>query len=392
MIYLDNAATTLHKPDCVIDAVCTAMHTIGNSARGVHGGSLDAARTIYEARLKIARFFGCPDETGVVFTSNVTESLNIVISGLINEGDHVITTDLEHNSVLRPLYRLENERGVSLSFVRADNCGRIDYSELENLIRNDTKAIVTTHVSNLTGNGLDVARIGQIAHKHGLFYIVDAAQSAGSIPINMERDKIDVVCFTGHKGLYGPQGTGGICVMPGISVRPFKVGGTGVQSYLKTQPVEMPVRLEAGTMNAHGIAGLSTAIDYINRVGVGAIHEHEANLARRFYEAMRDTEGVTVYGDYEPDDGSRQATGDFWSTRGAIVAVNIRDYDSAEVADILAMDYDIATRAGAHCAPRMHEALGTTDRGAVRFSFSYFNTEEEVDSAITAVRELAQAN
>ena len=375
MIYLDNAATTLHKPETVIEAVAQAMRTAGNSARGVHGGSLDASRIIFEARMKIAQFFNCPDPTGVVFTYNVTESLNIAVSGLFGEGDHIITTELEHNSVLRPLYRLESERGALLSIVKADRDGCINYDDLEKLIRPETKAIVTTHISNLTGNMLDVARIGKIAHEHGLIYIVDAAQSAGTIRIDMQQMNIDVLCFTGHKGLYGPQGTGGLCVMPGIAIRPLKVGGTGVQSYLKTQPEDMPVHLEAGTINAHGIAGLSAALDFLNETGVEKIHDHEMCLTRKFYKAMCKLDGVKVYGDHTSD-------------RGAIVAINVRDYDSAEVADYLMQECGIATRAGAHCAPLMHQALGTVDQGAVRFSFSWFNTQDDIDAAIEAVRQL----
>lgn len=377
MIYLDNAATTIHKPETVIEAVTEAMRHVGNSARGTHAGSLDAARIIFETRMKIASLFGCPDPTRVAFTCNITESLNIAINGLFSEGDHVITTMLEHNSVLRPLYRLEKERGIELSIVPADENGCICYDDFEKMIRPNTRAIVTTHISNLTGNMLDIARIGKIAHAHDLLYIVDAAQSAGNILIDMAAMDIDVLCFTGHKGLYGPQGTGGLCVMPGVQIRPFKVGGTGVQTYLKKQPEDMPVRLEAGTMNAHGLAGLSAAVDFINEAGVEEIHRHEMELMQLFYKEVKEIDGVTVYGDFSGD-------------RGAIVTINIRDYDSSEVSDCLMQDYEIATRPGAHCAPLMHEALGTTDQGAVRFSFSWFNTKDEVLDAIKAVRELSE--
>ena len=386
MIYLDNAATTIHKPESVIEAVAGAMRTVGNSARGAHAGSLDAARVIFETRMKCAQLFNCPDPAQAAFTSNVTESLNIAITGLLNRGDHVITTDLEHNSVLRPLYRLETEGVIRLSFVRADRQGRIDYDDFEELIEPDTRMIVTTHVSNLTGNMLDISRIGSIAHEHGLLYVVDGAQSAGNIPIDMQEMNLDVLCFTGHKGLYGPQGTGGLCVMPGIDIRPFKVGGTGVQTYLKTQPEDMPVRLEAGTMNAHGLAGLSAAVDFINETGVEQIHRHEMELTRLFFREMKKIDGVKVYGDFSCFDSEAGAE----RGRGAIVCINIRDYDSSEVSDWLMQEWEIATRPGAHCAPRMHEALGTTDQGAVRFSFSWFNTEEEVLTAVQAVRELAK--
>ena len=378
MIYLDNAATTLHKPPQVMDAVVRAMTAMGNAARGAHGGALEASRAVYAARVKLAKLFGCPRPDHVVFTANSTEALNLAISGILRPGDHVVTTDCEHNSVLRPLYRLEEERGVTLGIVPADRLGRVDYGAFERLVGPQTRAVVCTHASNLTGNVLDLARIGGTAHRQGALLVVDASQTAGAIPIDMEAMHIDVLCFTGHKGLMGPQGTGGLCIRPGVEIAPWKVGGSGVHSYDRHQPQEYPTRLEAGTLNSHGIAGLSAALDFISEVGVAAIEEKERALMDRFYRAVSATEGVTVYGDFSQ------------ARRSAIVTLNIRDYDSAAVSDELSESYGIATRPGAHCAPRMHEALGTTDRGAVRFSFSWFNTEDEVDAAIRAVRELAE--
>lgn len=377
MIYLDNAATTLRKPQPVIDAVTAALCSLGNSSRGSYQSALSAARTIYEARCRVAAFFGCTQPDRVIFTANVTEALNIALSGLFQPGDHVISTDLEHNSVLRPLYRLETEGGVSLSFVPADRRGCVDYAAFERLIRPQTRAIVCTHASNLTGNLLDLTAIGRIAKAHGLLLIVDAAQTAGCIPIDMEAMGIDVLCFTGHKGLMGPQGTGGLCLREGVEIRPWKVGGSGVQSYSRTQPEQYPTRLEAGTLNGHGIAGLSAALDYLNEVGLSAVQAKEAALMRRFYDGLRAVDGVTVYGDFDAP------------KRAAIVALNIRDYDSGSVADELSEVYGIAVRPGAHCAPRMHRALGTEERGAVRFSFSWFNTEAEIDTAVRAVKEIA---
>ena len=378
MIYLDNAATTRQKPPQVIDAVVNAMTTMGNAARGAHGSALQASRAVYDARCKLAKLFGCPRADHVVFTCNSTEALNIAICGTLSPGDHVISTDLEHNSVLRPLYRLEAERHVSLSFVPADRQGRPDMSAFESLIRPETRAIVCTHASNLTGNMVDIARVGAVTRAHGLLFIVDASQTAGAAPIDMEAMGIDILCFTGHKGLMGPQGTGGLCIREGVEIRPWKVGGSGVQSYSRTQPEEYPTRLEAGTLNSHGIMGLSAALDFIRDTGVEAIGRHERDLMRRFYDGVSAIEGVTVYGDFSREE------------RGAIVALNIRDYDSGEIADALSQSYDIATRPGAHCAPRMHQALGTVEQGAVRFSFSWFNTREEVDAAVAAVRELAE--
>ena len=378
MIYLDNAATTLHKPPQVMEAVLHAMITMGNAARGAHGGALEASRTVFGTREKLARLFSCRRADHVVFTANSTEALNIAINGTIHRGDHVISTDCEHNSVLRPLYRLEAERGVELAFVPADRQGRVDYSDFERLMRPNTRAVVCTHCSNLTGNIMDLERISDIAHRHGALLLVDASQTAGTVPIHMEALGVDVLCFTGHKGLMGPQGTGGLCIRPGVEIAPWKVGGSGVHSYDRHQPMEYPTRLEAGTLNSHGIAGLSAALDVILERGVEDIQRAEHALMQRFYEGVRDIPGVTVYGDFSVPE------------RCAIVALNIRDYDSSAVSDELTVTYGIATRPGAHCAPRMHKALGTTEQGAVRFSFSFYNTEQEVDAAIAAVRAIAE--
>lgn len=377
MIYLDNAATTLHKPQQVIDAVVHAMQSMGNCARGTHEEALDAARTVYDARVRLASLFGCPRVDHVAFTANSTEALNMAINGLIDPGDHVISTDLEHNSVLRPLYRLEAEHGAELSFVPADKLGNVDYADFERLMKPNTRAVVCTNASNLTGTVLDIERIAKTAHSHGALVIVDASQTAGCWPIDMKKMGIDVLCFTGHKGLMGPQGTGGICVKEGIEIRPFKVGGSGVQSYSRTHPAEYPTRLEAGTLNGHGIAGLGAAAKFISETGVENIHAKERSLMLRFYEGVKNIEGVTVYGDFTKD-------------KTAIVALNIRDYESGEVSYELSQGYGIATRPGAHCAPRMHKALGTAEVGAVRFSFSFYNTEKEIDEAVRAVAELAK--
>ena len=376
MIYLDNAATTLHKPPQVVKAVADALQSMGNSARGTHAGSMAASHTVYDTRVKLAKLFGCPRADRVAFTANVTEALNIAVNGLIGRGDHVITTDCEHNSVLRPLYRLADEQGVEVSFVPADRQGNLDYDAFERLMRPHTRAIVCTHASNLTGNLTDLARVSAVAKAHDVLLIVDAAQTAGAYPIDMTALGIDVLCFTGHKGLMGPQGTGGLCVREGLTLRHWKVGGSGVQSYSRTHPTQMPTCLEAGTLNGHGIAGLSAALDFIAEVGVDAIHDRETALMRRFYEGVKDVPGITVYGDF-----SRR--------RMAIVTLNIGDYESGAVSDALSEEYGIATRPGAHCAPRMHQALGTEQQGAVRFSFSWFNSEQEIDAAIQAVRELA---
>ena len=377
MIYLDNAATTRPKPPSVAEAVAAAMNDYGNSGRGTHPEALEAARSIYGVRQALAALFGCSRADRVAFTPNSTMALNIAISGLLGAGDHVISTDLEHNSVLRPLYRLRAQGGV-VDFVPADRQGRIDYEDFERLLRPNTKAVVCTHGSNLTGNLLDIRAIGRFAKEHGLLLVVDASQTAGVFDIDMEAMGIDVVCFTGHKSLLGPQGTGGLCIAPGVDIRPFKVGGTGVQTYLPQQPPQYPTRLEAGTLNGHGIAGLSAALDYLEETGLETIRSHEQALARQFYEGVSAIPGVTVYGDFTTWD------------RAPVVSLNIRDYDSSQVSDVLAEQFSIATRPGAHCAPRLHRALGTMAQGAVRFSFGWFNTEEETQAAIAAVRSVAE--
>lgn len=377
MIYFDNAATTLHKPPEVIEAVVHAMTTSGNASRGTHTGSLAASRTVYETRKKIADFFHCSRADHVIFTSNSTEALNIAICGTLGKGDHIISTDLEHNSVLRPLYHLE-EQGASLTFLSANKKGCIDYDDFKRSIKPNTKAIVCTHASNLTGNVLDIERIGHIAKAHNLLFIVDASQSAGCIEINMETMNIDILCFTGHKGLLGPQGTGGLCIHESVEIRPFKRGGSGIHSYEKGQPQAYPSRLEAGTLNSHGIAGLCAAINYINTITIPVIAKKEQELLWHFYKGICNIPEIHIYGDFDTKE------------RAAILSLNIEGYDSGTVSDLLSQEYDIATRPGAHCAPRMHQALGTTETGAVRFSFSSFNTMEEVETAIRALKELVE--
>jgi selenocysteine lyase/cysteine desulfurase len=253
----------------------------------------------------------------------------------------------------------------------------LDLADLESAVNSKTKAIVCTNGSNLTGNYVDIKKIGRIAKKHGLLFIVDASQTAGVFPIDVQEMQIDVLCFTGHKSLLGPQGTGGMYVREGLEVRPLKSGGSGVQTYSKIHPSDMPTALEAGTLNGHGIAGLHAALEYLNKEGIDKIRAREQELMRRFYEGIKEIPGVKIYGDFSSGE------------RCPIVALNIGDYDSSEVSDALLTEYDISTRPGAHCAPLMHEALGTVEQGAVRFSFSHYNTEEEIDTAIRAIRELS---
>ena len=376
MLYLDNAATTLQKPPCVIDAMTEAMNWAGNAARGVNAASLGAARIVTEARKELADFFDFDVPNRVCFTSNATEALNTAIKGFFQKGDHVITTTMEHNSVLRPLFCLQDEGVIRLTVVAADEKGRISYEELEQSVREETRAIVISHASNVTGNVNDLVRIGEICRRNHLALIVDAAQTAGCIPISMKQMNIAILCFTGHKGLMGPQGTGGLLVREDIKLKPLKEGGSGIHSYDRRQPKDYPEHLEAGTLNTHGIAGLLAGIRFLKHTGVEQIGSQEVALAQAFYEQMRELPNVKLYGDYVGE-------------RTGIVTLNIEGYDSGEVSDELMERFDIATRSGAHCAPLAHQALGTVDTGAVRFSFSCFQTMEDVQLAAAAVRTLA---
>lgn len=375
MIYMDNAATTIHKPEPVKAAVLAAMDSFGNAGRGASEPALNASRVIYETREKLARFFHGADASRIVFTANSTESLNIAIKGLLSPGDHVITTVLEHNSVLRPLYECR-ERGVELTILDCDEKGNISYEDMEAAVKENTKAVVCTHASNLTGNMIDLERVGAITRKKEILLVADASQTAGVYPVDVQKMGIDVLCFTGHKGMLGPQGTGGMYVRPGLVIRPLLSGGSGVDTYNPRHPDLMPTALEAGTLNGHGIAGLGAAVSWLEEKGLDALRETELKRMRQFYEGVSRIPEVTVYGDFSSD------------RRCPIVSLNIGDYDSSEVSDELSVTYGIVTRPGAHCAPLMHRALGTTGQGAVRFSFSHYNTEEEVETAVQAIKEL----
>lgn len=380
MIYLDNASTSFHKPDCVFTAVMEAMHQAGNSGRGSSGEAMEASRLIFDTRCRIAEMFEADGPECVAFTSNATEALNTALFGVLHPGDgpvHAIATEMDHNSVLRPLYALE-KKGLELTVLPADRKGRISLTDMEAAIRPETKVIVCTHASNLTGNRNDIHAIGEIAKKHDILFVADAAQTAGVFPISMKKDQIDILCFSGHKGLMGPQGTGVICVRPGVKVEPLKVGGSGILTFQKEHPSDMPEALEAGTLNSHGIAGLRAALGWIQETGIDRIRQREQDLMMRFYEQVKTISGVTVYGDFSQKD------------RSPVVTLNIMGMGSSELSMILGEDYGISTRSGGHCAPLMHQALGTEKTGAVRFSFSCFNTEEEVDEAARAVKEIAE--
>lgn len=377
MIYFDNAATTLQKPVEVIEAVQKALLTLGNAGRGAHAPTLQAARTVYDTRVKLAKLFNIANPAQIAFTCNATEALNIAIQGLFKAGDHVLSSEAEHNSVLRPLY-LQESAGVEVSFLPLDACGRIDYADLENKVQANTKAIVINHASNVTGNVNDLQKLSAIAKRHKLLLVVDASQTAGTLPIDVQTMGIDVLCFTGHKGLLGPQGTGGIYVGENVKLPSLKVGGSGVHSFDKVHPQMMPTLLEAGTLNGHGLAGLNAAVSFLLETGVDKVHFHEMKLLRHFVDGIKNLPKVKLYGDF----GSAE--------RVALVSLNIGEMDAGLVSDILWEDYGICVRAGAHCAPLVHQHFGTEKQGMVRFSFGYFNALEEVDVAIKAIKEIAE--
>ncbi len=378
MIYLDNAATTLVKPPAVKAAVAEALESFGSVGRGVHASSLAAGSAVYEARRRLAELFDAPSPAQVAFALNVTEALNTALCGLAMPGDHVITTAASHNSVLRPLFRLRDQGVIELDVAPIRPDGSLDYAAFEDLFRPSTKLVALTHASNLTGDIYDLACLAALVHAHDARIVVDAAQTAGTWPISQRALDVDVLAFTGHKGLFGPQGTGGLCVAEGVQIRPLVVGGAGMHSFDETHPTTMPERLEAGTLNAHGIAGLGAGVAFVQQEGLERIVAHDQRLAKRFREGARAIPGVRLLGGGE-------------GAQCAIVALTLGEADSAQVSDLLSYEFGIATRAGAHCAPLMHKALGTAEQGAVRFSFSFFNTEKEVDQALCALDQIARA-
>ena len=367
MPYFDNAATSFPKPLQVTEAMQKALATFGNPSRSAHAAALNAARALAEARSEVGALFGCPHPERVVFTKNVTEALNIAIASLPG---HIVTSEAEHNSVLRPVYHKKD-----YTFVPVDAKGRVDAEAVKSAVREDTAGVVLAHASNLTGNPAPIAEVGAFCREKGIVFVVDTAQTAGLFPIDMQALSIDALCFTGHKSLYGPQGTGGLCLSERFNPEPLLRGGTGSRSYDLEQPDFLPDRLEAGTLNGHGIAGLLAGVQYVAEKGEELLQKAR-EMERRFYGLVKDREGMVFYGDYETEG------------RAPLVTFNLEGYSSGELASELSERYDIAVRSGTHCAPLLHRRFGTEKRGSVRFSFSHFNTEEEVRLAAQAVREL----
>lgn len=380
MIYLDNAATSYYKPKSVIDSVVYAIENGGNAFRGVNKTSLKSGEEIFEARNTVANFFNAVDGANVIWTSNITMSLNTVIKGYFKKGDHVITTVMEHNSVLRPIYQME-KNGLEYTIVGLDNnlpkeYGFINYDDIDKSFKPNTKAVIITNASNLTGNIVDIKKVSEIAHKHGAIIIVDTAQSAGSIKIDMKDFGIDILCFTGHKSLLGIQGIGGIVLSKDFEIEPLVSGGTGIKTFETKQPEYYPEHLEAGTLNKPGILSVSAGIKYINEIGLESIYNKEKELNSYFNEELKKIKNVKIYG--LPD----------INLRVGITSIIIDGYSSGEISDYLNEKYEIITRSGGHCAPLLHKAMGTVDSGLVRFSFSHNNTIVEVETALEAIRNI----
>ena len=380
MIYFDNASTSYPKPAGVIAAMGDVLaRGCFNVNRGSYAGAYAMAELVFEAREKLAALFDCPGGRQVVFTGGITQSINIALKGLLRAGDHVVTTQMEHNAVLRPLAQLRAQ-GVHVDTARCGKDGLLDLSDMAAKITVHTKLVVMTHASNVCGSILPIRAVGALCRERGALLLVDSAQTAGVLPISMRQDHIDILAFAGHKGLLGPQGIGGLVLSQQIAeqMTPLIAGGTGSHSHSTDMPTELPDRLEAGTPNLPGIAGLSAALDELHRVGVGAIHAREMHLLGRLTDGLCGVDGVALLGPKCAAD------------KCALAALDFPSLDNADVSTQLDEAYGIMTRCGLHCAPEAHRALGTFPRGVVRCSIGHQNTESEVDQLIRAVTQIAR--
>jgi cysteine desulfurase family protein len=380
MIYLDNGATTFPKPKVVTDKIMECyLGYAGNPGRSGHKLAMKMDLEIYETREKICKLINGTEVLNVIFTFNATDSLNLAIKGVLEEGAHVITTSMEHNSVLRPLNQLRKEGKIELSIVYADDKGYIDPQKIFEALTPNTKMIVTTHMSNVFGTIVDIKAIGDFCKENNILYLVDASQSIGVLDIDVQEMNIDLLAFPGHKALFGPMGTGALYIKEGIIVKPLKEGGTGSYSHSIDQPDLYPDSLESGTPNGVGIIALGKGIDFINEVGLENIRNHEMSLKNHFIELLKDNEDVILYGTLD-------------DRQGAVVSLNVKDMDSSEISYILSDEFDIYTRPGFHCAPLAHKTMGTEELGAIRFSFGYYNTLEEVEKTVEALLNIIERN
>ena len=378
MIYMDNAATTYPKPEAVYEAVDHFNRFMGgNPGRGSNKKALKAGSVLLETREALARLFNIDYSDQIAFTGNITESINLGLKGILKPGDHVITTSMEHNAVARPLHVL-SQQGVQWTQVKCAADGSLDPVDVRAAIRDNTRMICMLHASNLTGTIMPIDEVGAIAREAGILFMVDSAQTAGVVEIDVAVQNIDFLTFTGHKALMGPQGTGGIYLRPGLEILPLKEGGTGSLSEFLEQPALMPDRLESGTLNTPGIAGLLAGLNFIELVGRQTIGEQEQKMTALLIEGLKEIKGLTMYG---PKDVKRQT---------AVVAFNIVDIDCGELSYALDSECEIVIRSGLHCAPLAHQTIGTLEQGACRISPGYFTTEEEILQVIKAIHSIAQ--
>ncbi len=379
LIYLDNSATTFPKPEEVYRFMDSFYRKHGvNPGRSGFDAAIETEEIVMNTRKMLTELFNGDDPNHLTFSYNASDSLNMILQGLSEKGDHVVTTFLEHNSVLRPLHHLEMDKIIEVTHVKFDEEGFIQPEDIKKAIKPNTKMVVVNHSSNVIGTIQPLADIGRICREKGVYFVVDASQSAGAIPIDMKAMNIDVLCFTGHKCLMGPTGIGGSYVMDHVPVKYTRFGGTGVRSAVKTHLEEFPYRLECGTLNIVGVAGLHAGVKWVNEQGIGNLHKKEIALWKKLKEGLQNIEGVITY----CANGSEN--------QNAVLCFNVNGFEAADVGTMLDVDYNIATRTGLHCAPKVHEALGTVDiHGTVRMSIGPFNTEEHIDTAIEAVKDIA---
>lgn len=376
MIYLDNAATTFPKPKEVYCAVLDCMENYGaNPGRAGHKLAMRAGRVIYECRENIAKLLNVSNPMNIIFTHNATDSLNLAIKGVVKSGDHIITTSVEHNSVIRPIKALE-KNGVENTIVKCDKYGNLNTEDIRKAIKPNTKLIVTTHASNVCGTIIDIESVGNIAKENNILYLVDASQTLGVYDVDLQKLNVDMVAAPGHKCLLGPQGTGILYIREGLEVDILKEGGTGSNSEELFQPNMMPDRYESGTHNTPGIAGLNSGVKFVLETGIDKIRHHEEELCGYMLKRLKEVPNIKIYG---PLDSKKRA---------AVISINIGNIDSGELTFLLDDMYDIATRSGIHCSPLAHQTLGTLIQGTVRFSLGYFNTKEDIDKAVKALIEI----
>ena len=381
LIYLDNAATTWPKPPEVHRFMHKFYRDYGvNPGRSGYDRAIEAEQTVHKCRTRLTNFFGGDDPDRLVFTYNATDSLNQVIQGVLWRGGHAISSNIEHNSVLRPLWHMSQRSDVKVTYLPFDGQGFIDPDDVRHAIRPDTKLVIINHGSNVIGTCQPVGEIGPICREREVFFAIDASQTAGVVPIDIKAMCIDAVCFTGHKSLFGPTGIGGICVAAGAEIHSTRWGGTGVRSAVRSHLEEYPYRLEAGTINTLGIAGLLAGQDFIaSRGGAESIYRHEMSLLKRLWEGFRETDDVILY------------CAESLDRHIPVLSMNVSGMEAGNTGTLLDVDHNVATRTGLHCAPLVHEQLGTAAiKGTVRFSLGPFNTDEHIEAAIAGVRDIVK--